>query len=110
MASSNLVSLKDRTKEEKHAIAVKGGIASGKARRLKKSMKDILEIMLEQTYKDSGKTFQELVTLGLIDGAIKGNPLNYKTIMETLGEQAKEEGTNGIINDLVEALNNVKKD
>ena len=69
-----------------------GGIASGKARREKATMKDTLEMLLNSTSK-SGQTYKELVTLGLLKGAINGNAQNYRTILETLGQlkQAQED-------------------
>lgn len=83
----NLVSLADRTTEEKREIAIKGGIASGKARQEKATMKKTLELMLEEIGdKESGLTNKQLATLGLIKGAILGNSANYKTILETIGE------------------------
>ena len=64
----------------------KGGIASGKARREKATMRKTLEMLLDETNKKSGKSYKELVTLGLIKGAINGKADNYKTIMEAIGE------------------------
>lgn len=98
-----------RTTEEQTEIARKGGIASGEARRQKKLMREMLQECLNMTDK-KGNTFQELATMGLIKGAIKGNANNYKTILETLGElQPAEQKENGVLADLVEALTNVKK-
>lgn len=83
----NLVSLADRTTKEKREIAIKGGIASGEVRREKATMKKTLELMLEEIGdQDSGLTYRQLATLGLIKGAILGNSSNYKTILETTGE------------------------
>ena len=65
--------------------AKKGGIASGKARREKATMKKTLEMLLD-TKNKSGQTYRELATLGLIKGAVKGNGNNYRTILEVLGE------------------------
>lgn len=62
-----------------------GGIASGKVRQQKATMRKTLEMMLEETHKN-GKTYKDNVTLGLIVGAMKGNAQNYKTIVEMLGE------------------------
>lgn len=89
----------------------KGGIASGKARREKATMKRTLEKMLDETYKNTGMTYRQMATLGLIKGAVKGNAMNYKTIMEVLGELVgqDENKSNGILTDLVEALSNAKK-
>lgn len=108
----NLVSLADRTTEEKRAIGVKGGIASGQARREKATMKKLLRQMLEETApKDKhGRSYMELATLGLITGAIKGDSRNYKVMLETLGEynNTEESKKDGIILDLVEALKDAK--
>jgi hypothetical protein len=87
--NENLVSLADRTTEEKREIAVKGGKASGKVRQEKKTMRETLRLMLEEVPKDNnpyGLSYKQLATLGLIKGSIEGNNANYKTIMETIGE------------------------
>jgi hypothetical protein len=87
--NENLVSLADRTTEEKREIAVKGGKASGKVRQEKKTMRETLRLMLEEIPKDNnpyGLSYKQLATLGLIKGSIEGNNANYKTIMETIGE------------------------
>lgn len=83
-----------RTTEEQTKIARQGGIASGKARREKATMKATLEMLLSET-NNQGKTYRELATLGLLKGAINGNAQNYRTILETLGElrQAQEDRT-----------------
>lgn len=87
----------------------KGGIASGKARREKATMLSTLRKLLDEEGKN-GMTYREMATLGLIKGAVKGNALNYKTIMEVLGEIKGEDNSNGVLVDLVEALKDAKKD
>jgi hypothetical protein len=94
--NENLVSLADRTTEEKREIAVKGGKASGKVRQEKKTMRETLRLMLEEIPKDNnpyGLSYKQLATLGLIKGSIEGNNANYKTIMETIGEIETELST-----------------
>ena len=81
----NLIPFSERSKKEARELGRKGGIASGEARREKATMKATLEMLLDEKYKD-GKTYRELATLGLIKGAIKGNPANYKAMLEVLGE------------------------
>lgn len=81
----NLVSLADRTTEEQREIARMGGIASGKARQEKATMKKTLEMLLNEK-NNKGKTYRELTTLGLIKGAVDGKAENYKTIVQLLGE------------------------
>ena len=67
-----------------------GGIASGKARREKMTMKKQLEMLLDETSKN-GKTYREMATLGLLKGAVQGKAENYKTIITLLGEIMNED-------------------
>ena len=80
----------------------KGGIASGKARKERASLRKSLESILNsdiritkgsiyEHYKELGidikdKSLVELANLGLLFGAVNGNAVNYKTIMETNNE------------------------
>ena len=100
-----------RTAEEQHEISKQGGIASGKARQEKATMKKALEMLLDEKNKKSGKTYRELATLGLIQGAIKGKSDNYRLILELMGElkQKEEENNNGILENLLGALNKAKE-
>lgn len=84
--SKNLISLADRTPEERRAIAQKGGRACAEKRKEEKKMRDMLRALLDTRSKKDNKTYAELATLGLIKGAIKGNAQNYRTILEVLGE------------------------
>ena len=64
-----------------------GGIASGKARKERATMKKVLMDMLDEVAdKERGLTYRQLTILGLLKGAIQGNATNYKTILETTGE------------------------
>jgi hypothetical protein len=79
-----------KTGEKQVEIARKGGIASGEAKRKKATMLAVLEKVLDEK-NAKGLTYRELVTLGLIKGATKGNAQNYKAIIEMLGEVPKEQ-------------------
>lgn len=110
----NLIPNSARTPSELRERGIKGGIASGKARREKATMKAVLLEMLDEVPKENnprGLSYRQMATLGLIKGAVKGNSQNYKTITETLGELfAQEENkSSGVIVELIEALNNAKK-
>lgn len=71
----------------------KGGIASGKARKEKATMRKTLEMLLDTKYKN-GNTYREEATLGLLKGAIGGKADNYKTMIALLGElEEKHSGT-----------------
>lgn len=80
----------DQDREKAKINGKKGGIASGEAKRLKKTMREVLQAMLEDIPIDEENknklTNQQLATLGLIKGARQGNASNYKTILEALGE------------------------
>jgi hypothetical protein len=88
--SDNLIKAEDLTSDELRARATKGGIASGKARREKKAMKDTLETLLSMSLQEghiadlneiqsiaslNGKnvTVQEAVILKQIQKAMKGD-------------------------------------
>lgn len=91
----------ENLKPQAHVLTVEeqkaGGIASGKARKEKKTMRETLREMLEEVAdiegNDKGLTYKQLATLGLIKGSIQGNNANYKTIMETIGEVEMENTT-----------------
>lgn len=88
----NLVSLATRTERERKEIARKGQKASTEAKKEKATMKKALEMLLDEQNKKSGKTYRELATLGLIQGAIKGKSENYRLILELMEELQSESG------------------
>ena len=100
-----------KTSEEAREKGRAGGIASGKARREKATMKATLEMLLNSTSKN-GQTYRELATLGLLKGAINGNAQNYRTILETLGElkQAEEDRTQRELTKVEELLMKIEED
>lgn len=79
----------EQDREEAKKNGRLGGIASGKARREKATMKKRLEELLNSTDK-KGRLYGDLVHLGLIANAIDkskgGNPEAYRTIAKLLGE------------------------
>ena len=93
----NLRSFTEITAKEQREIARKGGIASGEARRQKKTMRETLEQMLDEVANIEGNkdklTYRQLATLGLLKGAVQGNNANYKTILETIGEIQESQTT-----------------
>lgn len=88
----------------------RGGINSVKSRRKAKTMRETLLFLLDTEYK-KGVTYREAVNEGLLKGAIKGDPRNYKAVLETIGEAVvtEEQKSNGVLTDLIEAMQNVKK-
>ena len=83
----------NRTKEEQKKIATKGGIASGKARRKKKTLRQCLEILLEKTLKDKKgieMTGAEAVSLKVFEKALKGDIRAFEVIRDTAGQKPVE--------------------
>ena len=81
------------TSEEARENGRKGGIASGEARRKKATMLDVLSKMLDERPDSKNNpnnlTNKELATLGLIDGASKGNGKNYEIIANMMEKKDK---------------------
>jgi hypothetical protein len=99
------------TREEQ----VAGGIASGKARREKKLMKEVLESMLDVVPKKKNPnnySYRDMATLGLIKGAVNGNSNNYRTILEVLGELnvAENEQKDRELSKVEELLSKIEKE
>ena len=94
----NLVSLGNRTTEEQREIAQKGGIASGEARREKKTMRELLEAAFAIAMKnkdgepikspDTGKelTRKEAAMIKLALKASTGDIKAIETAAKLLGE------------------------
>ena len=98
MAKENLIEYQfdNRTAEEQRAIAVKGGKASGEARRQKATMLSVLEKVLDEKDKDSGLTHRELATLGLVKGAEQGIAKNYEILQNLIERKEKKDEENDI--------------
>lgn len=102
-----------RTGEEQVEIARQGGIASGKARREKKSLRMLAEMLVgleikgkknQQVLEALGIPEEEwnhktLCVLGMIKEAEKGNVKAFEKVQELIGEDRDEE----YIEDLSEA-------
>lgn len=88
MNEENLVSLADRTTEEQREIARKGGIASGKARRERKTLKEALLIALD--IKKGDKTIQEIGVEALLERFTTGDIQAFTTVRDTIGEKPTE--------------------
>lgn len=81
MAKEDLVSLADRTTDEKHEIAVKGGTASGVARRAKRDFRESMRIALQELVERKDKNgnvidkipAQDAICVKQIAMAVAGN-------------------------------------
>lgn len=101
MAKEDLIFLSERTTEEQKKIATMGGIASGKARREKKLMKDQLKALLSlplknQKVKDGLKKLglkaddidnQMALVFALYQKGLKGDTKAFELIRDTIGEK-----------------------
>lgn len=97
----NLIPNSERTPSERRANARKAGIASGEARRQKKTLKEQMELLLSLPVKDEQtKAFIEslgidsdiinnsmAITLSMYQEALKGNTKAFELIRDTIGEK-----------------------
>lgn len=95
--------INERSTSEQREICQKGGIKSGEARRAKKTMREMLNYLLEKeiTNKSGEKaTTQEAITVSLINQALKGNVKAWEVIRDTIGEKPKQDinlSTGGLV-------------
>ena len=102
--SKNLIPQSERTKDEQREIARKGGIASGIARREKKTVQKILNDFLSTAAKNNPQVSKLAAKIGLQDdGSIKdlftivctlntlkdGNLSDLERLSKLLGEQTE---------------------
>ena len=102
--ADNLIPQSKRTKAEQRAIARAGGIASGKARREKKALRETLEELLAMPIKTGKKddlekikcianvkgkniTMQETIMLAMLNKAAKGDVRAAEYIRDTIGQK-----------------------
>lgn len=105
---NNLIPLNERTKEEQREIVRKGGIASGKARRKKKLLRQILDEIGESRLntdeaKDIAKalsinkrdvTYDVAIMFKAVNEALGGNIKAMEFIRDTRGQNNKND--NGV--------------
>lgn len=88
----NLKSLKTRTTSERREIARKGGIASGEARRERKTIAELIRIALDQPIAEgSQQTRAESLVLKTMNKCYNDPDIrNLKVLAELLGEYKQE--------------------
>ena len=119
--NKNLIPQNERTKDEQREIARQGGIASGKARREKKTIQKILADLLDSEIKDSpqfaklaskmgvesDKSVKDIFTMVCLLNSVKsGNLGDLERLSKLLGEDNAKEHNNGILDELTEYLKN----
>lgn len=77
----NLIPTNQRSKEEARELGRKGGIASGKARRERKTLKEELIMLLE----DDDNNLK--ISVALLKRALDGDISAFTTIRDTIGEK-----------------------
>lgn len=80
----NLIPTNKRSKDEVRIIGQKGGIKSGEVRRLRKTLKEQLLLLLSEN------DIQENICLSLIDKALEGDTKAFQIIRDTIGEKPIE--------------------
>lgn len=85
MNESNLIPISERSTEEVREMGRKGGIASGKVRKEKKMLKELLEEALSKGTETDNEYIN--ITLALIRQANEGNVKAYEVIRDTLGQK-----------------------
>lgn len=104
MAKEDLIPQSERTKAEQKAIARKGGIASGKARREKKLMRETLDVLLTMplktgkfadvdeirsfaAFKGKNISVQEAILIAQVQKAMKGDTRAAEYVRDTIGQK-----------------------
>ncbi len=101
----NLIPNEERTPSERRENARKAGIASGKARRRKRSMKEAADLFLSLPVSDKRKfnkavrryvdvediDNQMLMIMGLVDAATDGDAGAAKVVIDLIGERTPRE-------------------
>ena len=118
----NLIPFDNRTESEQREITQKGGVASGKARRRKKLLKDTVNMLLAlpmqegqldkltdlKSIKEKNITVEEAMVLKQIQNAMKGDLRAFESIIalsedhNKTSEQLKAQESD---NAFIEALN-----
>lgn len=114
ISKKNLISLSDRTIEERREIGRKGGIKSGEKRQERKTMRDTILEMLSETISDDmieeyglekilkkpgGKSYQDAIIGAALLGAMNGDCKALQILRDTMGEMptVRTENTTEII-------------
>lgn len=122
----NLIPFQELTEEEHRSIARKGGKASVEARRKKKAMREVAEMVLgskisdndekiRQQLKEKGiseedMTYQTAVVFATLGQALKGNVKAVKELREMAGEAVQEIKINTTVDDKVKELQEALKE
>lgn len=103
----NLLPFNELTEKEQRKICSKGGKKSGEVRRTKKTMKEMLNYLLEkeiENKKGEKATTLEAISVSMIKQALSGNVKAFEIIRDTIGEKTPDTVVN--INQAVQVNKN----
>lgn len=92
--TSKLIKNSDRTREELRKQCSEGGKKSGQVRRAKKTMKQMLDYLLEKevvNQKGEKASTLEAISVSLIRQAMNGNTKAFEVIRDTIGEKISDQ-------------------
>ena len=79
------------TEEQARTMGRLGGLASGRARRDKKTLREALEVLLDMPcLDDPGLSNREAVAVALLREALKGEVKAFAALRDTLGEKPSD--------------------
>lgn len=76
MNENNIIPNSERTPEERIEIARKGGIASGEARRVKKSLADAIRAVLDEELPGTNLTRREAIVIRTLERVYKSGKMD----------------------------------
>lgn len=76
MNEGNIIPNSERTPEERIEIARKGGIASGEARRVKKSLADAIRAVLDEELPGTNLTRREAIVIKTLERVYKSGKMD----------------------------------
>lgn len=81
-----------RTTEEQRQIAIKGGQASGEARRKRRDIRAAMEALLEKRYNTNMGELSgaEAISLKQMEKALKGDPKAFELVRDSAGQKPIE--------------------
>ena len=90
----NLIPMNKLSEDEQRELARKGGIASGEARRRRKTLKEELLALLELNDNNNK------ISMAILDKALNGDIQAFTTIRDTIGEKPVDKVEAGINQDV----------
>ncbi|MBQ4178609.1 MAG: hypothetical protein II598_02570 [Elusimicrobia bacterium] len=90
MNDENLIPVTKRSEKEAREMSRKGGINSGKARRQKKTFKELFEIALSLQNEETGEQNDIGITSAMIKKALSGDVKAFESIRDTIGQKPIE--------------------